>query len=88
MKKLLFLFLFLVGFVQNGFSQNELWRKTSEERVLLLEKMDRNSFPSKYTLYNLDLQSLQNKLQDAPLDLTSSRSDLILPFPNSLIPKI
>ena len=83
MKKLLFLFLFLVGFAQNGFAQNELWRKTSEDRVSLLEKMDRNSFPSKYTLYNLDLQSLQNKLQDAPLDLTSSRSDLILPFPNS-----
>lgn len=83
MKKLLSLIFLLAGFVNSGFSQNELWKKTSEDRLMVFEKMERRSMPSEFQLYSLDLQLLQNRLQDAPLDLTSTSSNLILPFPNS-----
>ena len=83
MKKLLSLIFLLAGFVNNGFSQNELWKKTSEDRLMVFEKMERSSMPSEFELYSLDLQLLQNRLQEAPLDLTSTYSNLVLPFPNS-----
>jgi subtilisin-like proprotein convertase family protein len=83
MKKLLFLILLFVSITQSGFGQTELWKKTAEDRLLMFEKMDRSSFPSKFDLYQLDLQQLQSRLQQAPLDITSTHSDVVIPFPNS-----
>lgn len=79
-KKLLLLIVLLSGL---SFAQNALWNKVSEERILLSEKMDRASMPEKYDLYFLNLPELKNQLQNAPLDSSATRSNLIIPFPNS-----
>lgn len=79
-KKLLLLIVLFSGL---SFAQNAIWNKVSEERILLSEKMDRASMPEKYDLYFLNLPELKNQLQNAPLDSSATRSNLIIPFPNS-----
>ncbi|VXB43010.1 Propanediol utilization protein [Flavobacterium sp. 9AF] len=75
--------IFILLFYYNGYSQKNLWEKTSERQVSSLAKMDRNAMPSDYQLYKLNLNDLKNKLVMAPNDLSGQTSNIILAFPNS-----
>ena len=66
----------------NSFGQNALWNKVSEDATKSLTKMDRGSMPSKYELYSLNLDLLKSLLLRAPLDTTTSSSNVIIAFPN------
>ena len=80
-KKLLYLIVLIVSF-QFSYSQNT-WRKVTLESLNGIEKMDRNSLPSKYQLFQTNLTELKNQLQNAPKDLTSIKSTVIITFPNA-----
>ena len=47
MKKTIFTLL-TVLFFSTTYSQNSLWNKVSDDRITVLEKMDRISIPSNY----------------------------------------
>lgn len=81
MKKTL-LILILALFSLNSFSQKSIWTKTSEDRTNSLEKMERESFPVKFHLFNLDLNAFKQLMLNAPME-TVSNSDLIVDLPNS-----
>ncbi len=78
-KTLLLLAIFTFSF---GFAQNPLWKKTSEENTLLLNKMERASSPRKFELFSLNLGLFKTQLQQAPLDALNIPSNLIISFPN------
>ncbi|WP_130736321.1 reprolysin-like metallopeptidase [Flavobacterium sp. J27] len=82
MKKTLFN-IFLLLFFCNGFSQEKIWEKISERQVSSLAKMDRNSMPTEYKLYKLNIADLKVKLQAAPNDLSGQASSVIIAFPNA-----
>ncbi len=67
----------------SSYGQGNLWTKTTDEQVRLLEKMDRISIPTKYELYTLDFQSLKNQLLQAPLENQSLNSNVVVSFPNA-----
>ncbi|MBK8601480.1 MAG: secretion protein [Flavobacterium sp.] len=76
------LLLFFVFIFFNSFAQNALWNKVSERDTKSLTKMDRASMPSKFELYSLNLDVLKSRLSQAPLDSSTSSSNVIIPFPN------
>jgi chitodextrinase len=80
MKNQLVLFFVFISF--NSFGQDALWNKVSEEATKSSIKMDRNSTPSKYELYSLNLDLLKSRLLRAPIDSGASSSNIIIPFPN------
>ena len=80
-KKLLFLIVLMFVFF-SGFSQN-LWNKTSEERLSTLSKFDRTTVPTEFSLYSLDLNAFKSLLQNAPNDQSGITSSVVVPFPNS-----
>jgi subtilisin-like proprotein convertase family protein len=80
-KKLLFSIALTVVFF-SGFSQN-LWNKTTEERLSTLAKFDRATVPTEFNLYSLDLNAFKSLLQNAPNDLSGITSNVVVPFPNS-----
>ncbi len=65
-----------------SFSQNNMWKKTSDKEISLLSKMDRASMPTEFQLFSIDFQLLKNQLVYAPLD-SQNNSNLIISFPNS-----
>lgn len=82
MKKTIFTLL-TVLFFSTTYSQNSLWNKVSDDRITVLEKMDRISMPSNYDLYSLDFSLMKNLLSNAPLENQSEVSNLVIEFPNS-----
>ena len=80
-KKLLFSIVLMVVFF-SGFSQN-LWNRTTEERLSTLSKFDRTTVPTEFSLYSLDLNAFKSLLQNAPNDLSGITSNVVVPFPNS-----
>ena len=80
MRNLLILFFVFIFF--NSFGQNALWNKVSQEATKSLTKMDRASMPSKFELYSLNLDVLKSRLSQAPIDSSTSSSNVIIPFPN------
>jgi len=80
-KKLLFSIALAVVFF-SGFSQN-LWNKTTEERLSTLAKFDRATVPTEFNLYSLDLNAFKSLLQNAPNDQSGITSNVVVPFPNS-----
>jgi len=76
------LLLFSVFIFFNSFGQNALWNKVSEEATKSSTKMDRAAIPSKYELYSLNLELLKSQLSKAPLDSSTSSSNVIIAFPN------
>ena len=80
-KKTLFSFLTLV-FVISGYSQNQLWSRIESASVAGQEKLDRESRPATFLLYNLNLENLKAQLQQAPQRFTGQTSSVILPFPD------
>src|SRR5690606_30583303 len=80
-KKLLFATFGLMLYT-SGYSQANLWTKVSDEKLAGLEKSTRESMPSRYELFSLDLQSLKNILQAAPNREDFTQSQVIVAFPN------
>ena len=62
-----------VGYAQNG----RLWTPAKQERVVISQKAQRESFPTNYSLYNLDFSSLKAELSKAPSRF-SNNSDVII----------
>jgi subtilisin-like proprotein convertase family protein len=79
MKKTLLILFFSVF---TAYGQNSMWKITSESKLASTPKMERGVIPSKFHLFDLDLQKLKTKLQQAPLDTDRSVSSLIIEFPN------
>ncbi|UUC46572.1 zinc-dependent metalloprotease [Flavobacterium cerinum] len=67
-----------VGYAQNG----QLWTSAKQERVVISKKAQRESFPTNYSLYNLDFSSLKAELSKAPSRF-SNNSDVIITIPNA-----
>lgn len=67
-----------VGYAQNG----RLWTPAKQERVVISQKAQRESFPTNYSLYNLDFSSLKAELSKAPSRF-SNNSDVIISIPNA-----
>ncbi|MEZ4853091.1 reprolysin-like metallopeptidase [Flavobacterium sp.] len=81
MKKTLLLVI-LTFFSLNLFSQKSIWTKVSKERVASLEKMDRDVFPSKYALFQMNFNEFKQLLLAAPME-TEASSNLIVDFPSA-----
>ncbi|MCO6161574.1 reprolysin-like metallopeptidase [Flavobacterium sp. NRK F7] len=82
MKKTLFHFFMLLLFC-SGFSQKNIWEKTTESELSTFSKATRNSMPTAFQLYKLNLSDLKEKLIGAPNDLSRQTSNIILTFPVS-----
>jgi len=82
MKKILLIVLAFFAFAE-GFSQTQLWSKTSEGKLNILEKTERASFPSEYQLYHLDFSALKSQLAAAPSRSSKQASDVVISFPNA-----
>ncbi|MFD2908369.1 reprolysin-like metallopeptidase [Flavobacterium ardleyense] len=83
MKKKIHYLLIFILLTSFSFGQNKLWSKVSEEKLNKLDKMERGVFPSKYHLYQLDLDNLKRLLMRAPMENPTLSSDLIIQFPTS-----
>lgn len=83
MKKNLLLFVIAFAFFASSYGQSSLWVKASNERVSALPKMDRATIPNEYDLYALNFEALKNQLQNAPLDSSTTKSNVVIAFPNS-----
>ena len=82
-KKLLFA-LAAVLQLTAGYSQANLWTKASAEKLAGLDKAVRESMPSRYQLFTLNLPALKNVLSTAPSRETfTGESQVIVTFPNS-----
>ena len=78
-KKLLVTFLTIFLFA-NSYSQKNLWTSVSKERLSSLEKLKRDSNPTEFLVYSLDVQAIKSQLQQAPLE---GVSNVIIQFPGA-----
>ncbi len=83
MKKILLLTVIAIFAFASGYSQTSLWTKTSEERLSVLEKVDRSSTPREYQLFQLNFVGLKSQLQSAPSRDNGTVSNVIIAFPNA-----
>lgn len=81
MKRILLLILFFSGFI--GFSQQNFWTKTEEDRIADLEKLDRNTLVTRYEVYQLNFEGLKDALSNAVHRDSGLNSTLIISFPNA-----
>jgi len=81
MKKLLLLLTVLL--TVSSFGQSNLWQKLDSKDVVGLEKLPRDSNPTKYQLYSLNFNELKNVLASAPKRLSGEVSNVIVAFPNA-----
>lgn len=67
-----------------GFSQNNLWQETNENRLIHFEKKETASTISEYKLFSVDLVVLKNLLSNAAdrFDFVSSQ-EVIISFPDA-----
>jgi subtilisin-like proprotein convertase family protein len=83
MKKLLFL-IFCLTITFNGFSQKNFWEKTTLENYSPIQTFERTTIPTKFQVFNLDLQRFNAELLLAPKRAEFVvNSPLILSFPNA-----
>lgn len=81
MKKITFLLLALFS-LSLSFAQGA-WKKTDETKIGMLEKVNRNSHPTTFQLFELDLERFKQELQGAPIrGEFAGRSKKIIYFPN------
>jgi hypothetical protein len=80
--KLLIVFLTIL-FSNYSIAQSRFWNKISENELLVLEKLERVSIPSKYKLFSFNLEGFKQQISTAPLDSSGSDSNVIINFPNS-----
>lgn len=73
-------FIFLSAFAQS--SGDALWTKFPSKEISG-EKVRRNSFPTNYHLFQLDLNLLKSKLLNAPVLFSGNGQPLVLEFPNA-----
>lgn len=64
-------------------AQQNLWERTSDKNLLAQQKLERVSVPKHFTIYHLNLNTLKQSLQQAPLRGSSQVSQLVLPFPDA-----
>jgi len=83
MKTKLLLILFAFFAITGGYSQSSLWTKTSEGKLNLLEKVDRDSSPKEYQLFHLNLEALKTQLSAAPSRESNEVSQVVVSFPNA-----
>ena len=83
MKKSFLLFVFLFCIQTIVFSQNQAnpWLETSETRTNSMNKEYRNFTPNHYTLYSLNINQLQQRINTVPLRDSNVVSDVIISFP-------
>lgn len=81
MKKLLLLTSLLVLVIGNSYGQ-ELWKNVSAQEVAGREKLPRDSNPTTFKLFALDLNALKTTLSAAPSRLSGEVSNVIVAFPN------
>ena len=65
-----------------GFAQ-QLWHKTTTQKVQSIEKVERTSMVYSTTLFNLNLEQMKQKLQQAPSRNSGISSNVILDFPDA-----
>lgn len=82
MKKILLIVLAFFAFAE-GFAQTQLWSKTTEGKLNILEKTERTSFPSEYQLYHLNFSALKSQLAATPSRSSKQASDVVISFPNA-----
>jgi subtilisin-like proprotein convertase family protein len=81
MKKIVLLLTVLL--TVTGFAQSNLWQKLDAKDVVGLEKLPRDSHPTKFELYSLNFNELKNVLASAPKRLSGEVSNVIVAFPNA-----
>ncbi len=81
MKKILLLL--TIFLTVNSFGQSNLWTKLDVKNTNSLEKLPRDSNPSKFAVYSLNINELKTLLLQAPSRTVSQNSNLIIAFPNS-----
>jgi len=81
-KKLLFSFVLAIC-VNLGFSQ-ELWTKTSPERLENFPKAHRSSQPMSFGVYKLNLEAFKTRLANVPMrgEVLAKNSSVQISFPN------
>jgi hypothetical protein len=82
MKKKIILTLTTMLLFTANYGQN-FWKEVTESKTQRMNKMARASMPSSYKLYSLDLDAFKKALLNAPSDLKSKKSNLVLPFPTT-----
>jgi subtilisin-like proprotein convertase family protein len=83
MKKLLFL-IFCLTITFTGFSQKNFWEKSTLENYSPIQTIKRTTIPTKFEVFNLDLQSFKAELLLAPKREESAlNSTVLLHFPNA-----
>jgi subtilisin-like proprotein convertase family protein len=81
MKKALFLIVVLLT-ISTSFSQNSIWKKTTSDQVTS-QVLARDSHPSEFLLYTLNMEVLKAKLATAPSrNIVGQDSSVIVAFPN------
>ena len=81
MKKTLLLMVVLLT-SSMSFSQNSIWKKITNAEVTS-QVLPRESHPSEFLLYTLNMEVLREKLATAPSrNVVGQESSVILPFPN------
>ncbi|MCP1996766.1 reprolysin-like metallopeptidase [Flavobacterium sp. HSC-61S13] len=75
------LILVFVTFYANA--QNHTWKSISLKELSTIEKTERVSIPSEYTVFQLDLKGLSNIVQQAPLEDSNPSTHTITSFPDS-----
>lgn len=82
MKKNYIYLLLILPFL--GFSQGKsLWIKADETSIKQETLLDRNSTPTEYKLYNLDLVAMKQILLNAPDRDLNESSEIVLQFPSA-----
>lgn len=84
MKKNLLLTIIAIFTFGISYSQTQFWTRTSDERLAVLDKVDRSSMPNEYQLFALNFEALKIQLKSAPSRNDSNGlSDIIISFPNA-----
>ncbi len=84
--KFFFLFIFFASqcFLVSAQKSTNIWSEKSKSEKSSSSKIARKSIPKQYKVYDLDLESLKNKLKNAPKRTVGLKnSNIILNFPNS-----
>lgn len=83
MKKRLLIVIGIIFFSAFSYAQNRVWNEISQQQTLNLDKMERNSNPTEFKLFSLNLHVLMQQLSLAPNDLSKETSNTIIAFPNA-----
>ena len=77
-------FFFFTGLTLSAQSHDELWSRNAEIEVNSLHKVERRTIPKAYKVFELDIESLSQKLQDTPKRKgKQAKSSSIIGFPTA-----